>query len=56
MGPQIQWIHSDVTADGIHCVYMAPDEQAIRQHEQQGGSPAHRVSQVYSIIDPATAD
>jgi len=56
MGPQIQWVQSYVTDDKIYCVYIAPDETAVRQHAEQGGFPANRISQVRSIIDPTTAD
>lgn len=56
MGPQIQWIHSYVTADKIYCVYIAPDEATIREHAKQGGFPANAVSKVTAIIDPATAE
>jgi hypothetical protein len=56
MGPQIQWIQSYVTDDRIYCVYMAPDEDAVRKHAQLGGFPANRVSQVRAVIDPATAE
>lgn len=56
MGPQIQWIQSYITDDKIYCVYIAPDENTIRRHAQQGGFPANRVSQVRSMIDPTTAE
>ena len=56
MGPQIQWVHSYVTADKIYCIYNAPDEQSIRHHAQQGGFPADRISEVKAIIDPTTAE
>jgi hypothetical protein len=56
MGPQIQWIHSYVTDDKIYCVYIAPDEETVRQHAQQGGFPASRISQVRAVIDPTTAE
>jgi hypothetical protein len=56
MGPQIQWIHSYVTTDKIYCVYMAPNEQMIREHARQGGFPANAVTEVSAIIDPATAE
>ena len=56
MGPQIQWIQSYVTADKIYCIYIAPDEQAVRDHAQQGGFPANSVSEIKAIIDPTTAD
>lgn len=56
MGPSIQWLHSYVTGDKIYCVYIAPNEEMIRQHAQQGGFPANRVSEIKSIIDPTTAE
>ncbi len=56
MGPKIQWIHSYVTDDKIYCVYIAPDEETVRQHAQQGGFPANRISQVRAVIDPTTAE
>lgn len=56
MGPQIQWVQSYVTDDKIYCVYVAPDEDAVRKHAQQGGFPANRISQVRSVIDPTTAE
>jgi len=56
MGPQIQWVQSYVTDDKIYCVYLAPDEEAVREHARQGGFPANQVSQVRSVIDPTTAE
>lgn len=56
MGPQIQWVQSYVTDDKIYCVYIAPDEKSVREHAQQGGFPANRVSEVKGIIDPTTAE
>ena len=56
MGPQIQWVQSYVTDDKIYCVYIAPNEEAVRQHAKQGGFPANRVSQVRTVIDPTTSE
>ena len=56
MGPQIQWVQSYVTGDKIYCVYIAPNEAAVREHAQQGGFPANRVSEVTGMIDPTTAE
>ncbi|HXH17868.1 MAG TPA: DUF4242 domain-containing protein [Chitinophagales bacterium] len=56
MGTQIQWQHSYVTGDKIYCVYIAPNEQMVREHAMQGGFPADRVSEVKTIIDPTTAE
>ncbi|MCH9015184.1 MAG: DUF4242 domain-containing protein [Gemmatimonadetes bacterium] len=56
MGPQIQWVQSYVTDDKIYCVYIAPDEEAVKKHAQQGGFPANRVSEIRAVIDPTTAE
>jgi hypothetical protein len=56
MGPQIQWLQSYVTDDKIYCVYIAPDEDTVRQHAQQGGFPANTVSRIRTVIDPTTAE
>jgi len=56
MGPGIQWLHSYVTGDKVYCVYIAPNEEMIREHAQRGGFPANRVSEIKSIIDPTTAE
>ena len=54
MGPQIQWLHSYVTEDKVYCVYLAPDEQSIREHSRRSGIPANRISAVRRLIDPAS--
>ncbi|MGH9415305.1 MAG: DUF4242 domain-containing protein [Terriglobales bacterium] len=54
--PNVQWLESFVTDNKIYCIYLAPDEAAVRAHAQQGGFPANRVSQVHRIIDPSTAE
>jgi len=56
MGPQIQWLESYVTDDKIYCVYIAPDEAAVREHARQGGFPANRISEIRRMIDPTTAE
>lgn len=56
MNSQIQWIQSYVTEDKIYCVYLAPNEEMVREHARQGGFPANRVSEVKTIIDPTTAE
>lgn len=52
MGPQIQWLHSYVTEDKVYCVYLAPDEDTIREHARRAGIPADRISAVRRLIDP----
>ena len=56
LGPQIQWVQSYITDDKIYCVYIAPNEEMIREHAKQGGFPANKVSQVATMIDPTTAE
>jgi hypothetical protein len=56
MGPQIQWVESYVTGDKVYCVYIAPDEAAVREHATRGGFPANRVSEIKRMIDPTTAE
>jgi hypothetical protein len=53
LGPQIQWLHSYVTEDKVYCVYLAPDEDSIREHARRSGFPADRVTAVRRLIDPA---
>jgi uncharacterized protein DUF4242 len=56
MGPQIQWVQSQVTDDKIYCTYIAPNEDMVRQHAEQGGFPANKVSEIRAVIDPTTAE
>ena len=56
LGPRIQWLQSYVTDDKIYCVYIAPNEEMVREHARLGGFPANRVSAVRTMIDPTTAE
>lgn len=56
LGPQIQWVQSYVTDDKIYCVYIAPNADLVKQHAEQGGFPANRVSEIKVGIDPTTAE
>lgn len=56
MGPEIQWVQSYVTDNKIYCIYVAPNEEAVREHARKGGFPANSVAQVRSVIDPTTAE
>jgi len=53
LGPKIQWLHSWVTDDKFYCVYLAEDEEAVRQHAQMAGLPATRISAVRGLLDPS---
>ena len=56
LGPRIQWLHSYVTPDKIYCVYIAPNEEMIRDHAKLGGFPASRISEVKLVIDPTSSE
>ena len=55
MGPSIEWVYSYVTGNKIYCIYKAENEGLIREHASKGGFPANAISEVTSIISPATA-
>ena len=54
LGPQIQWVHSYVSGDKVYCVYIAPNEEMVREHARKGGFPVNRVSEVKMMIDPTS--
>jgi len=56
LGPQIQWVQSYVTENKIYCIYIAPNEEIVREHAKQGGFPANSISEIKTIIDPTTAE
>ncbi|CAM3510105.1 DUF4242 domain-containing protein [Aquirufa ecclesiirivi] len=56
MGPAIKWLQSYVTNDKIYCVYKAPNPEMILEHARLGGFPANLVTEVFTIIDPTTAE
>ena len=56
MGPQIQWVESYVTGDKVYCVYIAPNEEMVREHASRGGFPVNEVNEVRAVINPVTAE
>ena len=55
-GTNVQWVQSYVTADAIHCVYVAPTPAAVREHARRGGFPADQVMEIKAIFDPTTGE
>jgi hypothetical protein len=55
LGNKIQWIESYVAGDKTYCVYLAADEQLIREHAGRSGFPANRISEIRTVIDPTMA-
>ena len=56
VGEGLQWQHSYVAGDKTFCVYLAPNEDAIRKHAELSGIPVTRITETPSIIDPLTAN
>lgn len=56
LGPKIQWIESYVTGDKVYCIYLAPNEEMVREHARKGGFPANKISEIATVISPATAE
>ncbi|MGC3990940.1 MAG: DUF4242 domain-containing protein [Chthoniobacteraceae bacterium] len=56
LGPEIQWVQSYVTDDKVYCVYIAPNEELVKEHAAKGGFPANKVSEIKRVIDPTTAE
>ena len=47
---------SYVTKDKVYCVYIAPNEELIKEHAKEGGFPANKISAVKKTIDPTTSE
>jgi hypothetical protein len=56
LGPHVQWVQSYVTGDALYCVYIAPNEEIIREHARAGGFPVTRITPIVRVIDPVTAE
>lgn len=56
LAPDVQWVQSYVTADGITCVYNAASEELIREHARRGGFPCDGIQQVSAVMDPVTGE
>lgn len=55
LAPKVQWQQSYVTKDKTFCIYLAENEDAIREHARLSGFPANKITEVTGVIDPATA-
>lgn len=55
LGVQIQWVESYVSGDMIHCVYLASDEDLIREHSRLSGIPFSSITEITRVIDPTVA-
>jgi hypothetical protein len=56
LGTDIQWVESYITDDKVYCIYIARDEELVREHGRQGDFPVNRISQIRTVIDPVTSE
>lgn len=56
LGPDIQWVSSYVSDDNITCLYLAANQDIIREHARCGGFPVDAIREVHAVIDPTTAE
>ncbi len=56
LGPDVQWVETYVTLDKVYTVFIAPNEDLIRQHGKQLGLPVTKVSEIVQVIDPTFAE
>lgn len=54
MGGRAHWVESYVTDDAITCVYIADNEDAVREHADCGGFPVTSIRRIGAVIDPMT--
>ena len=55
LGPDIRWLHTYVLDDRMYCVYESNGVDAIVEHARCMGVPADLISEVQTVISPATA-
>lgn len=55
-GKNIQWEHSYVSENKIFCIYLADSEAEIKQHAEESGFPANKITPITKVIDPVTAE
>ncbi|WP_260703088.1 DUF4242 domain-containing protein [Edaphobacter flagellatus] len=56
LGPKIQWLETFVTANKVYCVFIAPNEEIIREHARLGGFAADSIALITRVVDPSMAD
>lgn len=55
LGVQIQWVESYISADKMFCIYLASDEDLIREHSRLTGIPFSTITEITKKIDPTVA-
>lgn len=54
--PNVQWIQSYVAADKTFCIYVAANEEILREYAAKSGFPADKITEIKTVIDPSTAN
>ena len=55
MGPEIEWVESYVMANRIYCIYLAENEDLLREHARRGGFPCNCIGEITTLLSPTTA-
>jgi hypothetical protein len=55
MNANVQWVQSYVTDNKVYCIYLAENEEALREHAKLAGFPAQKISEVKAVMDPTLA-
>ena len=53
---KVQWVETFVTGDKTFCIYLADDEDVVREHARLSGFPANRITEARNVIGPMTAN
>ena len=56
MAPRAHWQQSYVTGDKVYCVYIAENEDTVREHAEAGGFPVNAINEVSAVIDPSSGE
>ncbi|HVN02707.1 MAG TPA: DUF4242 domain-containing protein [Caulobacteraceae bacterium] len=55
LGDRVKWVESFLVTDKTFCVYLAEDEDVIREHARLSGFPATRITEIAAGLSPASA-
>jgi len=56
LGKDIQWVESYITGDKFYCVYIAKNEDLIREHGKKSGFPVDKISEIMGMTDPTKSE
>ena len=55
VAPGVQWLQSFVSANKMYCLYLAKDEEVLRQYLSKSEFPADKINEITATIDPTSA-